>query len=167
MTERFIGTIALVGIAVMLSGCATIVNGKTEKVTIDSIPQGADVMVDSNQHFTTPVVVRLNRSEPHTFVFAKAGYQEYHDALTSSANGTVWGNYGLGGLGAVGILTGYIVDQSSGSSNELSSNNVKVTLVPTSPQATSSTPASSPQSSAGKAAAMPQAKNAASTNPPP
>jgi hypothetical protein len=145
MSKRFVRTVALIGIAVMLSGCATITQGKNEKVTIDSTPRGADVLVDRDQHFITPATVYLKRTDPHTFVFAKDGYQEDHEALTSSATGAVWGNYGLASLGAVGILTGYIVDQSSGASNELSSNYVKVTLVPISPPP-SSTPVSSGQS---------------------
>jgi len=147
MSKRFVRTVALIGIAVMLSGCATITQGKNEKVTIDSTPRGADVLVDRDQHFITPATVYLKRTDPHTFVFAKDGYQEDHEALTSSATGAVWGNYGLASLGAVGILTGYIVDQSSGASNELSSNYVKVTLVPIPPPSPpSSTPVSSGKS---------------------
>jgi hypothetical protein len=144
MSKHFVRTVALIGIAVMLSGCATITQGKNEKVTIDSTPRGADVLVDSDQHFITPATVYLKRTDPHTFVFAKAGYQEDHEALTSSATGTVWGNYGLASLGVVGILTGYIVDQSSGASNELSSNYVKVTLVPISPPPSSTLVSSGP-----------------------
>ena len=106
MAERFIGTIALIYISVMLSGCATISHGATEKVTIDSTPRGADVLVDNDQHFTTLVTVYLNRSDPHTLVFDKAGYQEDHEALTSSGTGAYWGNYGLAGLGVVGYSGG-------------------------------------------------------------
>lgn len=166
MSERFVGTIVLIGISVMLSGCATISHGSTEKVTIDSTPRGADVLVDSNQHFTTPVTVYLDRSDPHTLVFDKVGYQEDHEALTSSGTGSFWGNYGLAGLGVVGILAGYAVDKSSGASNELSSNNVKVTLVPTTPQAPPTPPS---QGTATKAAAaeIPRTTNASDTNPPP
>ncbi len=164
MAERFIGTIALICISVMLSGCATISHGATEKVTIDSTPRGADVLVDNDQHFTTPVTVYLNRSDPHTLVFDKAGYQEDHEALTSSGTGAYWGNYGLAGLGVVGILAGYAVDKSSGASNELSSNNVKVTLVPTTQQAPPTPPS---QGTATKAAEPPRTTSAAATNPSP
>ena len=163
MAQRLIGTIALIGISVMLSGCATISHGSTEKVTIDSTPRGADVLVDSNQHFTTPVTVYLDRSDPHTLVFDKAGYQEDHEALTSSGTGSFWGNSGLAGLGLVGILAGYAVDKSSGLSNELSSNNVKVTLVPTTQPAPPMPPS---QSTPTKAPEIPRITNATGTNPP-
>ncbi len=175
MRVRLVGTIAAIGIWLTLSGCATLVNGRTEKVTIDSSPPGADVLVDSDQHYTTPITLDLKRKDMHTLVFDKAGYQEDQEDLTSSTSGWIWVNFLLGGI--VGIM----VDESTGASNKLSSDSVNVTLVPTSQQATPSTPTSSGQSqeaaapssqgAASNAAEIPQATNAAgnnaATSPPP
>ncbi len=47
--------------ALLLSACATLFTGTTQSVTIDSEPQGADIIVDGQFVGTTPARVRLNR----------------------------------------------------------------------------------------------------------
>lgn len=51
----------LTGIALLLSGCATLFTGTTQSVTIDSQPQGANIIVDGQLVGTTPARVRLDR----------------------------------------------------------------------------------------------------------
>lgn len=122
-----IAAVTLASVSMWFAGCATVVHGTTEKIHLNSAPAGAEVTIDNAQSLTTPADVDLTRSDPHTLVFSKAGYQEAHEALTTRGTGLVWGN-----LLFVGVV-GAIVDESDGASNELSSDDIEVTLVPASP----------------------------------
>ncbi len=59
--KKLIPLTILTGMAVLLSGCATLFTGTTQSVTIDSEPQGANIVVDGQLLGTTPARVRLNR----------------------------------------------------------------------------------------------------------
>ncbi len=48
-------------IAAALSSCATVLTGTTQRVTIDSTPPGAKIIVDGYMLGTTPARVRLDR----------------------------------------------------------------------------------------------------------
>ncbi len=47
--------------AMFMNSCATILTGTTQRVTIDSTPQGADIIIDGRMMGTTPAKVRLDR----------------------------------------------------------------------------------------------------------
>ena len=97
-----IGTLAI-------SGCATIVNGRTEPLGLSSNPAGAEVSIDGGaMKVITPTSVELKRDENHTFVFHKDGYQDSSATVTSGTSGWVWGNLLAGGIvgGVVDFATG-------------------------------------------------------------
>ena len=110
--------------SVLLSGCATVVNGPRQKIGVGSTPTGATVLIDNQHELTTPTSIELARDESHTFIFKKEGYQDDSFVITSSTSGWVWGNVLLGGL------VGGVVDFASGSARKLSHDSVHVTLVP-------------------------------------
>src|SRR5262249_37624382 len=112
------------GCSLLLSACATVVNGTTQKIGISSTPIGADVLIDNQQHLITPATVPLARDQSHTFVFKKEGYQDDSFVLTSSTSGWVWGDVLLGGL------VGGVVDFADGAARKLSQDSVHVTLTP-------------------------------------
>ncbi len=103
-----------------LCGCASIVDGRTPKISINSSPAGArvtvldkagkEVMVD-----ITPFVAMLKRSRgyfqgaQYKLVFELAGHKKTEAEITSSLNGWYIGNIFFGGL--VGML---IVDPATG-----------------------------------------------------
>ena len=60
--------------SVYLCGCATILNGTSQKIQVSSEPAGAEVTVDSKNIYTTPVKVRLERRRDHTLVITKDGF---------------------------------------------------------------------------------------------
>lgn len=122
------------GWSVLLSGCATIVNGTTQKIGVGSTPTGADVMIDNQQHIITPATIPLARDQSHSFVFKKEGYQDDSFVITSSTSGWIWGNVLLGGL------VGGVVDFASGGARKLSQDSVHVTLAPL-PEVQAPTPA--------------------------
>lgn len=60
--------------SVYLCGCATILNGTSQKIPVLSEPAGATVTVDSKNVYTVPVKLRLERRRDHTLVFTKDGF---------------------------------------------------------------------------------------------
>ena len=64
--------------SIYLCGCATILNGTSQKISVSSEPEGARVTVDSKNVYTTPVRLRLERRRDHALVFTKDGF----DTLT-------------------------------------------------------------------------------------
>lgn len=140
-----VGLCAL-GCGVFVSGCATVVNGTTQKIGISSTPLGADVTIDNQQSVTTPATVPLARDQSHSFVFKKEGYQDDSFVITSGTSGWVWGNVLLGGL------IGGVVDFASGAARKLSQDSVHVTLVPIPAHETPAVPVLMPASMADSAA---------------
>lgn len=64
----------------LLSGCATIIQGSSQKLLITSDPPGAVVTVDGVPLGTTPVIATVARKQPHTLSAALEGYPG--DSLT-------------------------------------------------------------------------------------
>lgn len=58
---KYLQLSAILVVAAFMSSCATILTGTTQRVTIDSTPQGADIIVDGRMMGTTPAKVRLDR----------------------------------------------------------------------------------------------------------
>ena len=58
---KYLQLAAILAVALVLSSCATILTGTTQRVTIDSTPPGADIIVDGRIMGTTPAKVRLDR----------------------------------------------------------------------------------------------------------
>jgi uncharacterized protein YceK len=122
-TETVIAVV-LLATSLATSGCATVVNGRTQKIGVSSTPTGAMVLIDNQQQVITPAAVELARDQSHTFHFKKEGYQDDSFVITSGTSGWVWGNVLLGGL------VGGVVDFASGSARKLSQDSVHVTLTP-------------------------------------
>lgn len=110
------------GLGLATAGCATIVQGKHQEVSISSSPTGAQVVVDSSSVGDTPVVVKLTRKNKHTIRIALEGYQPYDLITTRGTSGWVWGNIVFGGL------IGLIVDASTGAFYEVKPEMVQATL---------------------------------------
>ncbi len=110
MTLRLVAVMAGV---LALSGCASIFNGKTQTVTIHSVPVGATASVvnkaGENVHVgTTPVTLTLMRGagyfkpEVYTVSLSKDGYARKDLTITGSLSGWYIGNILFGGL--IGML---------------------------------------------------------------
>ena len=59
-----------------LAGCATIMSGKTQPLTFNSSPEGADVYVNGMKVGTTPITVEVRRKEGTVITLKKDGFQE-------------------------------------------------------------------------------------------
>lgn len=103
-----------------LCGCASIVDGGTPKISINSAPEGAKVTVFDTKDRSvtngiTPFVASLKRSRGYfsganyRLVFELAGHQKAEATITAKVNGWYIGNIFFGGL--LGML---IVDPATG-----------------------------------------------------
>lgn len=105
-----------------MAGCATIINGTSQKIQVSSEPSGAVVSVDGKDSHTTPVKLRLERRKDHTLLFAKDGYEVQNVRMTHVLSEAVCGNLFLGGP------LGWIFDIFAGTQYKLIPNPVHVEL---------------------------------------
>lgn len=118
----FIG--GLLGLAIHLSACASIVSGSHEEVTFNSNPDDAIVRVNGRTIGKTPITSSLKKKADQTLVFEKEGYKPLTMQLETHMDPWFWGNIVLGGL--IGSTT----DGLSGAVHEYSPNQYMVTLQP-------------------------------------
>ncbi|CAG8998598.1 MAG: hypothetical protein CENE_00549 [Candidatus Celerinatantimonas neptuna] len=123
-------------LAMMLSGCATIVGSGTQTVTINSQPSDAKITItDEIGHSvyvgSTPTSVTLQKSNGHywgkksyTITFSKKGYKDQSVKLTEHANGWYIG----GNLVFGGIIGWFVVDPFSGAMYTLSTTDINASL---------------------------------------
>jgi hypothetical protein len=59
----------------LLSSCATVFKGSTQPVTFNSVPEGAEVIIDGNLMGRTPMTVNLKKSKHSTALIRLEGYE--------------------------------------------------------------------------------------------
>jgi hypothetical protein len=107
---------------VTTSGCASLMHGSDQDVSVVSNPAAASISVDGKPMGTTPAVVRLTRKESHILRLDLEGYQPFEMPLERKTSGWVWGNIVFGGL------IGVAVDSSTGAMYKLTPGAVDATL---------------------------------------
>jgi hypothetical protein len=118
---------ALVLAPLLLSACATIIEGTSQSVVISTDPAGANCVVDRKgtrvgQVNPTPGSIHIDKSKDDLSVACTlAGYQSATVAETPKFQGTTFGNIVAGGL------VGVVVDAASGA-NYAYPNDVRLTL---------------------------------------
>lgn len=112
-------------LAVLLTGCATIMNGSRQRIPIASTPVGAKVTADNREDKSclTPCSLLLTRRTAHTLVFDLDGYEKTSAVVDSSASGWLWGNL------IFAVIPGLIVDTVSGGAWKLRPAQIDKTLV--------------------------------------
>jgi len=121
-------------VVLSLSGCASIISGKTQTMTFQSTPELSDITIlnrDGKKIHVgkAPVTVSLNRGagffvpERYTVIFEKDGYEKKEIKVTSSMNGWYIGNILFGGI--IGLL---IIDPATGAMYSLSTKDTNVVL---------------------------------------
>ena len=122
----------------MLPGCATLVEGTSQSMTVATTPAGAACTLDRNGErlgtiAPTPGSLRVDKSKNDVSVTcAKEGYQTATTSHSSKFVGTTFGNILAGGV--VGVL----VDAASGANFQYP-NEVQVELAPVAPAVAGST----------------------------
>ena len=105
-----------------LCGCVTILNGTSQKIPVSSEPAGATVTVDSNNVYTTPVKLRLERRRDHTLVFTKDGFDTQTVNVMHVLSEVVCGNTLLFGP------LGWVFDMCAGTQYKLVPDKINVEL---------------------------------------
>lgn len=101
----------------LLSGCASIVSGTTQTLTINTTPAGANCELEREgivigRVAPTPGSVLVQKTKHNIAVTcSKSGYQTAKFINKSGSEGATWGNIVLGG----GI--GWAVDSAAGADN--------------------------------------------------
>jgi hypothetical protein len=106
MKSHAIAAIAAAGI--ILSGCATIIEGTTQPVSVNTTPeQGAQCTLTNSQgtwYVSTPGSTTVHKTKTDLdVVCAKAGYQPGHVVAISHFGGTTAGNVIAGGVVGLGV----------------------------------------------------------------
>ena len=105
-----------------LCGCATILNGTSQKIPVSSEPAGTTVTVDSKNVYTTPVKLRLERRRDHTLVFTKDGFGTQTVNVMHVLSEVVCGNTLLFGP------LGWVFDMCAGTQYKLVPDKINVEL---------------------------------------
>lgn len=75
----------------LFSSCATMLNGKHQKVTIQTDPPGA-VVSNGKKSYITPATIQLERKTEHRFTVIKPGYVSQSVVFKKVPSGAVAGN---------------------------------------------------------------------------
>jgi len=96
ISVKWLRTGVLMAVATGLCGCATIINGKKQTITINTEPAGATARVRGQaQGVKTPGTVTVNRSDLITLVISREGYTTKQVNLDRERSPWFWGNLPL------------------------------------------------------------------------
>jgi hypothetical protein len=103
--------ITLIGIGLLLismTGCATVVRGDKQKLTFNTDPTGAKLVV-GDKEYTTPAKVELKRREKYQVTVSKEGYRPLTFELTAR-----WDGASLPAFAAPGGSASVATDRATG-----------------------------------------------------
>lgn len=108
----------------LIQGCSSVINGTTQKITITSNVQGAEVMLNGVNLGRTPVTTRVKREKTSHLLVRKDGYKDYSLQVQTKLDPWFWGNIVIGGL--VGSTT----DSVTGSTHLIDPDTIFVQMEP-------------------------------------
>lgn len=108
-----------------LGGCATIINGTTQKIPVNTIPPGATAMNQDGLNCITPCSLQLLRKQDHIITISKEGFEDQSVTCQHVLRAAVVG-YIILPLGLIGAL----VDAASGSLYSLMPEAISLELKP-------------------------------------
>lgn len=76
----------------MVTGCASVINGTEQEMTFKSEPEGATVLVDGLEKGKTPLTVKLKKNEFKNITFRKSGYHDEVIPLQKEMDPVAWLN---------------------------------------------------------------------------
>lgn len=126
----------LLGIVTLFctNGCATIISGTTQPVTLSSSPDGATVTVSGQVIGKTPTTINLERKSKQVVEFDKEGYTKQKVQLDTKFNPWVLANV----IFCFSCVFSTTTDYASGAAYEYMPYHYYVTLIPVGSQATTS-----------------------------
>ncbi len=105
-----------------LTGCATIIHGTRQNVSISSSPSSANIWVDQSYAGQTPLCVDLKRNQSHCIRIELKGYEPCEVTCNRQISGWLFGNLIFGGL------PGLCIDAVSGAIFKLTPDQVNANL---------------------------------------
>ena len=90
--------VAILALCAAFTGCASIVSGTSQVVSINSNVQGATVSINGNQVGSTPFTSSIPRGKDTTVTVSKKGYTSQTIVLSTKLETIFWGNIIFGGL---------------------------------------------------------------------
>lgn len=112
----------LATIVLTVTGCSTIINGKTQTVSINSNVRDADVVVNGATVGRTPYSGPIARGDKTIVTVSKDGYLSKSITLSTEFEPVFWGNIIIGGF------FGSTTDAASGSMYKYSPNTLQIDL---------------------------------------
>lgn len=94
-----------VGIAVagwMATGCANIVSGHRQDLTVTSQPTALCVTINGEPYGATPVVASLLRGKQYVVQVHNLTYIPYEQTVVPVTNNMIWGNFAFGWI--IGLM---------------------------------------------------------------
>lgn len=114
----------VVALSLTLGGCATILGGKTQLITVNSNVSGAEVLLNDVPLGKTPLTATIKRGQTGVLRVRADGYQPYSIAMNKKISTLFWVNIFSGG--AFGSSTDY----STGAMYEYEPSTFMVSLQP-------------------------------------
>ena len=103
MKARLSQFILILLAARMATGCATIIHGSTQDVSIASSPDSAEVWIDGARMGATPTKVTLKRKDSHIVTIKKEGFKDATATIETETSAWIIGNIIFGGIIGCGI----------------------------------------------------------------
>ncbi len=116
--------VLVIGAALTISGCSSVMSGTSQNVTVTSNVSGANVIVNGNSVGTTPVTARVKRESKMHYIVKKEGYEPYQATMETKMDPWFFGNIIIGGV------LGSTTDFALGTTNKIDPDNLYVELVP-------------------------------------
>jgi hypothetical protein len=118
----------IIFLLVALNGCATIMHGSMQDISVTTDPADADLVVDGNLHYKSPATIAMKRKDDHTVEVSRAGYKNEKVDIKGTMSAAVLGDFLAGGA------IGYGIDAATGAQIRLVPEKVEVRLQPLTPQ---------------------------------
>jgi hypothetical protein len=125
---RFPKALLVVFLLVALNGCATIMHGSTQDISVTTDPAEADLLVDGREHYKSPALITMKRKDDHTVEISRAGYKSEKIDIKGVISAAVLGDFIAGGA------IGYGIDAATGAQRRLEPEKVEVRLQPLTPR---------------------------------
>lgn len=119
---RKLTMIGLLGSAMALSSCATIISGSKQTVKFTSTPSEATIFIDEVEIGKTPLEKKLERKRNYDVMIQLDGYQTYETKLSKKFNAWYLGNILFGGI------IGLIIDPITGAMYNLTPKQIEAEM---------------------------------------
>jgi len=121
---RLFRALLTISLLIVLNGCATIMHGTTQDIGVATDPAGADLLVDGELQYKSPVIITMKRKHDHTVEISQEGYKKELVEIKGNLSWAVAGDFLAGGA------IGYGIDAATGAQRRLVPEKVEVRLRP-------------------------------------